>query len=261
MTQATIILRSALRDGLRSRIVYGFGAFFLFAGWMMVRLGGPGDKALLSLLSLTLALVPLVSLVYGASYLYQSRRFIELLLAQPVPRRTLFLGLYAGLSLPLTLAWLLGCLLPLLSAGKGLDVPGVLLLLGAGSALCLVFCALAFWIAVRVENRLRGLGLAIVLWLLLAVAYDGLVLMLGYLLADWPLEGPVLALCLANPIDLARVLVLLHFDLGAMMGYTGAVFQLFFQGPLGMGLAALTLLLWVLLPLWMAWRVFSRRDF
>ncbi len=202
MTQAGIILRSALRDGLRSRIVYGFGAFFLFAGWMMVRLGGAGDKALLSLLSLSLALVPLVSLVYGASYLYQSRRFIELLLAQPVPRRTLFLGLYAGLSLPLTLAWLLGCLLPLLSAGRSLDVPGLLLLLGAGSALCL-----------------------------------------------------------ANPIDLARVLVLLHFDLGAMMGYTGAVFQLFFQGPLGMGLAALTLLLWILLPLWLAWRAFSRRDF
>jgi Cu-processing system permease protein len=227
---------------------------------MMLRLGGDGDQALLGLLSLSLALVPLVSLVFGVSHLYQARRFIELLLAQPVPRLRLFLALYAGLALPLTLSWMLGCLLPLLAAGVR-DGTALALLLGAGAGLCLSFCALAFLIAVTVENRLRGLGLAIVLWLAVAVAWDGMILMLSYWLSDWPLEGPVLALCLANPVDLARVLVLLRFDLGAMMGYTGAVFRLFFQGPLGMALAGLMLALWVAGPLALAGRVFSRRDF
>ncbi|MCB1048333.1 MAG: ABC transporter permease subunit [Calditrichaeota bacterium] len=260
MSAGWLVLRAALRDGLRSRIVYGFGLFFLAAGWMMARLGGNADKVLLSLLSLSLALVPLVSLVFGASYLYQARTFIELLLAQPVKRRTLFLGLYTGLSLPLALAWLLGCLPALLMSG-GVRPAALLLFLGAGVGLCVVFCALAFLIAVRIGNRLRGLGLAIVLWLLLAVAWDGLVLMLAYLFSDWPMEGPVLVLCLLNPIDLARVLVLLHFELGAMMGYTGAVFQQFFSGPLGTALASLSLLLWVLVPLWLAGRAFQKRDF
>jgi Cu-processing system permease protein len=261
VTQGLIVLRSSLRDGLRSRIVYGFGAFFAAASWMMARLGGDGDKVLLSLLSLSLALVPLVSLAYGASYLYQARSFIELMLAQPVRRSTLFLGLYAGLSLPLALAWAAGCALPLLAADMAGDLPGLLLLLGAGLGLTFIFSALAFLVAVTVDNRLRGLGLAIVAWLLLAIAWDGIILLLSYQLADYPLEGPVLALCLANPIDLARILVLLHFDLGAMMGYTGAVFRLFFSGPAGMALAAAALAAWVLAPLALAWRVFTHRDF
>ena len=261
MSQILTILRHTLRDGLRSRVVYGLGAFFALAGWMMLRLGGDGGKALLSLLSLSLALVPLVSLTYGASHLYQARRFIGLMLAQPVPRHTVFLGLYAGLSLPLALAWAVGVALPLLATGAVQDPQALLLLLTAGVSLALIFSAIAFWVSMAVENRLKGLGLAIGSWLALAIGWDGMVLMLSYQLADYPLEGPVLALCLANPIDLARILVLLRFDLGAMMGYTGAVFRLFFQGNLGIALASLALLLWVALPLGMAWRAFSRKDF
>lgn len=261
MRQALTILRHTLLDGLRSRMVFGMGGFFALAGWLMLRLGGSSDKALLSLLSLSLALVPLVGLAYGASHFYQARRFMELMLAQPVPRRTLFLGLYAGLSLPLAVSWALGVALPLLASGLLADPTPLLLLLGAGVGLTLVFCAVAFWIAVAVENRLLGLGLAIVAWLALAIGWDGLILLLSYQLADYPLEGPVLALCLANPIDLARLLVLLRFDLGALMGYTGAVFRTFFQGPLGIGLAAAALAAWVVLPLSLAWRGFRRKDF
>ena len=43
-----VLLRATLRDGLRSRLVYGFGLFFLGAGWLLSRLGGGGDKVLLS---------------------------------------------------------------------------------------------------------------------------------------------------------------------------------------------------------------------
>jgi Cu-processing system permease protein len=42
---------------------------------------------------------------------YHSREFIELLLAQPIPRRIIFLGMFLGISLSLSLSLLLawGC--------------------------------------------------------------------------------------------------------------------------------------------------------
>lgn len=255
-----VLLRATLRDGLRSRLVYGFGLFFLGAGWLLSRLGGGGDKVLLSLLSLSLALIPLVCLVFGASSVYQSRRFIELMLAQPVGRWRLFLALYTGLALPLALAWVLGCL-PWLAGAADQATGALVLFLASGVALCLACCALAFLIALKVDNRLRGLGLALGLWLLLALAWDALVLMVAYAFADWPLEGVILGMCLANPIDLARILVLLQFELGALMGYTGAVFKLFFAEGLGTLLACASLVLWTAVPLWLAGRVFCRRDF
>jgi hypothetical protein len=36
-----------------------------------------------------------------------------------------------------------------------------------------------------------------------------------------------------NPIDLGRILFLMKFDIAALMGYTGAVFQRFFGSGLG----------------------------
>jgi Cu-processing system permease protein len=198
--------------------------------------------------------------VSGASSVYQSRRFVELMLAQPVPRGTLFRALYTGLALPLAAAWLLGCLPWLLATGT-LAPATLALFLGAGTVLCLCFSALAFVIALSVDNRLRGLGLALGLWLVLALAWDALVLFVAYAFADWPLEGVILALCAANPVDLARILVLLQFDLGALMGYTGAVFKLFFQSGLGSLLAGTVLLLWVLLPVLVGQRLFRGKDF
>jgi Cu-processing system permease protein len=121
--------------------------------------------------------------------------------------------------------------------------------------------ALAFCIALRSEDRLRGLGIALGLWLLLAVVYDGVVLVAVALFSDYPIERPLLGLTLANPIDLARVLMLLRLDVAALMGYTGAVFERFFGGSGGMALAAAALAFWLIAPLAVAARQFHRKDF
>jgi Cu-processing system permease protein len=75
--------------------------------------GGAGQQVILSLLNATLLLVPLVALVFGTTHVYASREFIELLLAQPLPRVSIFAGLYLGLALPLAGAFLLGVGVPL----------------------------------------------------------------------------------------------------------------------------------------------------
>ena len=71
----------------------------------------------------------------------------------------------------------------------------------------------------------------------------------------------MLGLTLANPVDLARVMLLLRFDISALMGYTGAVFQRFFGGVEGATLAAVMLGLWISAPVALGLRAFRQKDF
>lgn len=263
MTHTRKILGYQLRDITRNRwvIAYTLVLFLLTEG--LFRLGGDGPRVILSLLSVVLILVPLVSLMFGTLYLYNAREFIELLLAQPVGRRAMFTGLWCGLALPLAGALLLGLGIPFLLHGSAsqLSLPAAGMLLGTGILLTLVFTAIAFLIALRLEDRARGLGAALLVWLACAVLYDGLVLLVATLFADYPLEVPLLALTVLNPLDLGRVALLLQLDVSALLGYTGAVFQRFLGTSLGLGLAVLALLGWAAIPLVLGARRFSRRDF
>lgn len=257
------LLRYQLRDVARSSWLIGYALFFGAATWTLLQFGGAGDRALVSLLNVVLFVVPLVTIVFGATYLYNARELIELLLAQPVGRGQLFAGLYVGLAVPLSAAVAVGIGAPFILVPGALRAAGSNLatLLAAGVALTAVFTALAALIAVRTDDRLRGLAAAIAVWLLCALVYDGLVLFGVAAFADYPLERPMLGLTLANPIDLARIVVILHFDVSALMGYTGAVFQSFFGSVVGIALATAALALWIAVPLTLSARRFQRKDF
>jgi Cu-processing system permease protein len=257
---AAKVLRFELRDLVRSRWVGGYAVFLLLLTAALLRFGGGGPRAVLSLMNVVLTVVPLACLVFGTMYLYGSRDFIELLLAQPVSRRTLFAGLYAGLVVPLAASFLLGVGLPFLWYGAEPAAPFVMLL-GAGTLLTLVFTALAVLVSLTVDDRAKGLGLAILLWLGTTALYDALLVLVASSLSAYPLELPLLGLTFLNPVDLGRVLLLLHLDAAALMGYTGAVFERFFGSALGTTLTAAALVLWFVVPLGLAGRRFDRKDF
>ncbi len=263
MNTTVRVLRYQSRDVLRSRGVIAWGLFFVLLGDVLLRFGGTDEKALLSIANIVLFIVPLVSLVFGAMYLYGAREFNELLLAQPVRREHLFAGLFLGIVLPLAGATAAGIAVPFVvhgvsdSSHTGL----VAWLSGTAALLTFVFVAIAFWIALRVEDRARGLALALLVWLFLAVIYDALVLGIVAAFAKYPLERPVIALMLLNPVDLARVLLLIRLDVAAMMGYTGAVFQRVFGSSFGIVLAMTALTAWCAVPLWRARSRFSRLYF
>jgi Cu-processing system permease protein len=127
--------------------------------------------------------------------------------------------------------------------------------------LSLVFTALAFLVSLVVVDRARGLGAAIMLWLGVTVLYDAALILVTTALADYPIEIPLLGLTLLNPVDLARVLLLLRFDIAALMGYTGAVFERFLGSAQGVALAIGALALWVIGPTVLALRRFGAKDF
>jgi Cu-processing system permease protein len=257
------IARYQLRDVFRSNWVIVYTLFFLAATDALFRFGGTGERVVLSLMNVVLIVVPLVAIVLGAMYLYSSREYIELLLTQPIERRSLFAGLYAGLTIPLCAALLFGVGVPFLFHGGigGENGGPVALLLFCGVLLTAVFVALAFAIALQSEDRIRGLGTALLAWLFFAVVYNGLVLLVVQLFSDFPLQRAVIGMTLLNPVDLGRILLLMELDVSALMGFTGAVFTRFFGSAGGTAITIGALLLWLAVPLAWGHRAFLRKNF
>jgi Cu-processing system permease protein len=105
------------------------------------------------------------------------------------------------------------------------------------------------------------MGMGLLVWIFLAVAWDALVLAGANAFHAWPLERPLLVLMILNPVDLARVVLMLNFDVSALMGYTGAVFEEFFGQSVGLAVALAALSAWLAAPLWAGARQFARKDF
>lgn len=257
------VLMHELRNVPRDRGVLAYGIGLLLITECVLRLAGSAPRALVTLMNLVLVVVPLVTIVFGVISWHASREFNELLLAQPVRRRALFAALYAGLIGPLAAAFSVGLLLPFVLRASWMAEAWLLLfsIWASGVLLTAVFGGLALLIGVTVDDRLRGVGLALAVWLLLTVVYDGGVLVVATTFSDYPLEKPMLALTLGNPVDLARTLVIMQSDAAALMGYTGAVMHRFLGSVAGSAASAIGLLLWTLVPAWLGRRTFERRDF
>ena len=257
------IIQNEWKSLLRGKWVIGYGLIFLVLTDTLLRFGGGGAETLLSLSNVMLLFVPLVGMIYGILYIYQSREFVELLLTQPINRHVLYWGLFLGISTPLMAAFILGSMLPLGWHGiLMIDGMASAMVLGLGGILTLIFASLGFVFGLMFyEDKIKGFGFTIVIWLFLAILYDGLVLMLVFLFGDYPLENFVIAVSMLNPIDLARIMVMLEFDVSALMGYTGAVFNRFFGTALGITTASVMLLIWLAVPSWIGLNVFKKKDF
>lgn len=263
MTTVLRPVRLFLRQAARARQAVIVAGILALTGELLIRFSGGSTTALVSLLDVMLIVTPLAALVLGTIQVHHAREVTELLLAQPVTRRRLFVGLWGGTVGPLLLALAVGLPAPFLWHGL-LGGPGTGLLLGilaAAVALAVVGNALAFVIALRIDDRVRALGVALGAWLVATVLWDGVVLLLALLFSDRPIEGPLLALLALNPVDIARVLLLLGSDAAAMLGYTGAVLARTLGTTVGQATLAALLLAWCAVPLWLAVRTFERKDF
>jgi len=257
------ILKYSFFDLMRSRWSYVYFAFYLALGFVLLFLNNDINKAIITLLNIIIVLTPLIGTVFGVMYYYNSKEFTELLLAQPIKRSTIFMGQYLGISISLTLSLCVGLGIPFLLYGlfKSAAIFDFSLLLVVGAFLNFIFVALAFNIALSNENKIKGFGYAILIWLFLAVIYDGLFLISLVMLNEYPLDKFSLLATMLNPIDLSRILILLKLDISALLGYTGAVFKKFFGTNLGMIISFSVMALWVLLPVWRINRKLRKKDF
>ncbi len=257
------ILKYSFYDLMRSRWSYVYFLFYLMLGFVLLFLNNDVSKAVITLMNIIIVLVPLIGTIFGIMYCYNSKEFTELLLAQPIPRRSIFLGQYLGVASSLTFSLILGLGIPFVAYGLFMSdaIFDFSLLLVTGAFLTLIFTALAFNIAISNENKIKGFGYAVLLWLFMAVIYDGLFLISLVIFEEYPLDTFSLIATLLNPVDLSRTLILLKIDISALLGYTGAVFKQFFGTGTGLTISVLTLLIWTVIPIWRLIYVAKRKDF
>jgi len=201
--------------------------------------------------------VPLVSLIFSAIYMYNSSEFIELLVSQPLKRKAIWLSLFYGLIAALSLSFFIGVGVPILiyqPTATGL------IMIATGIVLSIIFVAIALYTTALIRDKAKGIGVSILLWLYFSLLFDGLVLFLLFQFEDYSLNNFMIGVSALNPIDLCRIFILLHMDISALMGYTGAVFKDFFGSQAGALIASLVLCGWIAVPAWLGVRKFRRKD-
>lgn len=251
------IVKYVIADILRNRIVIIYTLFLLAASLTVFSLEDNSSKGLLSLVNIILIILPLVSIIFSTIYIYNSNEFIELLVSQPLKRKTIWLSLFIGLASSLSIAFIIGAGIPILIYQANLI--GFTMIL-VGILLSIIFVAIALFATVKTRDKAKGIGASIMLWLYFSLLFDGFVLFLLFQFADYPLEKPMIGITALNPIDLSRILILLQLDESAMMGYTGAVFKDFFGTYTGLTFSVGALLLWIVLPVWYSTYKFNTKD-
>ena len=251
------IIKHILLDILRNKIVIAYALFLLAISLSVFCLEDNTQKGLLSLLNLVLFIVPLVSIVFSTIYIYNSAEFIELLVSQPIQRKSIWMSLFIGLAGALSLAYIFGVCLPILIFERSQTGS---MMMAMGVLITVIFVAIGMLGTVKTRDKAKGIGLSVLLWIYFSLLFDGLVLFLMFQLANYPLEKAMIVLSTLNPLDLGRILILLKMDVSALMGYTGAVFKDFFGTEIGMVISLSILFLWVIVPLGFSLNNFKSKD-
>jgi Cu-processing system permease protein len=251
------ISKYVLYDILRGKVMIAYTLFLLLVSWSFFQLEEDSTKAMLSLTNIILFVVPLVSVVFSTIHYYNSYEFVELMLAQPVTRNKIIISEYTGTVLSLSAGYLIGVGLPICIFN--FSETGIAIIF-IGIMLTFIFCALAFLSSVKSRDKTRGVGSALMIWFYFALIYDGLILLMLFSFSDYPLEKLTLLLTSLNPVDLARIFIMLKLDISALMGYTGATYKEFFGSSLGSLYTTGIMLLWIIVPLWLSIRSFRKRD-
>ena len=251
------IMKYVTLDLIRNKIILVYSIILAVLSFSVLSIDSNSSKGLLSLLNVTLLFVPIISVLFATIYFFNSIEFIELLLAQPVKRIKVLLAEYTGLASALCIAYTLGIGLPLLILTPNM---AAVILLVSGLLLTMSFSALALLIFVLFKDKTKGIGAAIIIALFFTLLFDGLLLMFIYSFGEYPIDKPILGIIALNPIDLARILMLLQLDVAVLMGYSGALFKKFLGSFTGSVYAILCMLFWVIVPLLLSTRIFRKKD-
>lgn len=252
------VIKYILYDLLRTRFILAYTIFLLVTTMALFQLDSDSGKVVLSLLNIVLMAVPLISIIFTTIHFFNSYEFIELMLAQPVNRKLIFVSEYLAITFSLCLAFAIGVGVPVILYGA--TQSGITLLL-TGTVLTMVFISLAFLASMLTRDKAKAIGISLLFWFYFSLIFDGILLYIVYNFGDYPLEKVTLGLIALNPVDLARIIMMLQLDISALMGYTGAFYKQFFGSYWGILASSAVLMVWIVVPFLGARRIFIRKDF
>lgn len=242
--------------------------FFLTIFWFIISaaflfFSSDAEQTFVSLMNIIFLFIPLMSLIIGSNNFYNSKEFIELLLTYPIPRMSVYLGKIFGLLIVLMGTFLLGTgSVFLLKIRFVLPVIGQFALLTLiGLILVWIFICLSTLIAIKNNDRSKGLGLIIFLWLFFFIIYDALIMLFIVFFQEYPFEPFLILFVMLNPIDLARILLLMQTDVAALLGYSGANYLHILGSVFGTLWGIFVLLVWSALPMVGGYFMFKKKDF
>ena len=268
-----LIAEAEVRAAVAARVVQVFGGLFalLAIAIAVAGLGASGQLLVqgftrtgVSLLMLSLYLLPLLGLVTGAGAFGTEHGGTELLIAQPLSRSTVFLGRSLGLAVVIGSVGLAGLGLAgaVVAASAGMaGIVGYAAVVAGTIAVGIAALALGIFIGVVARRRSAAVGVALAVWFCLAVLYDFAAIAVLQFVGNGEPGLLLVGLLAANPIDGIRALLLTVLGADVLLGPTGASVQRLF-GPGGGAVAILaSLVLALVAPLIAARALFGRRDF
>ncbi|MBS1511032.1 MAG: ABC transporter permease subunit [Bacteroidetes bacterium] len=251
------IVKYVMLDLVKNKTIIVYAIILGLLSVSVLSMDSNSSKGILSLLNITLLFVPIIGILFSTIYFFNSIEFTELLLAQPIKRKTMLLAQYIAVAAALCIAYVLGVGIPIAIFYSGL---AAFTLLISGLFLTLIFSALALLIFVLFKDKTKGIGAAIIVALFFTLLFDGLLLSFIYSFSEYPIDKPLLGLISLNPVDLGRILVLLQLDVAVMMGYSGALFKKFMGSATGSIYTVICMIFWIIFPIIMSARIFRKKD-
>ena len=270
MNPVWIITGKEVRDSLRNRWVLAAALLLATLALSLGFLGSsptgsvkvdPLTVTVVSLSSLSIFLIPLIAMLlsYDALIGEIERGTMALLLSYPISRNQILAGKFIGHLIILALATTAGYGLAgitLQLANGSFDIAAwkpFALLIAASVILGAAFLSMGYLISAKVKERGTAAGISIGVWL-----FD--MALLGILVADSQqvITAPVVeTVLLFNPTDIYRLLNLTGYENTAMYaGMAGLSGQISLTVPV----LLTAQVLWVIIPLILAARIFGKRQ-
>ena len=275
MKGVVLIAGKEIREGMRNRWVVAATLLLATLALTLAFLGaapagrvgaGALEVVVVSLSSLSIFLLPLIALLISHDAIVgeMERGTMLLLLSYPLARWQVVLGKFVGHVAILATATILGygaAALALAAAGHEIGAASWYsfgFMVGSSVLLGAAFVALGTLVSALVRDRGTAAGIAVGLWLLMALIWDmGL---LGLLVADQGrivTAGMLDALLLLNPADAYRL-----FNLAGLPGIEALTGMAGLAADTGLTPLLLFAALagWVVVPLLAAAAAFARRE-
>jgi len=266
--------RHELLLAARSRWLQWFAVIFavlalLVAASGYVLSGGYGlqdfARTAVSLVQLVLLIVPLAALVFGSLALSPDRGAAEILYAQPVPRSTILAGRVIGLFLALAAAELLGFGVAGLAVQYYSGPSGAaqfLVVVALALALTAVFLTIAAALASgEPGRRARTLAISLAVWFVAVILFDLAALGVASLLRSGAASRVLMTAALLNPVDAGRTGAYMAIEGSSAFGAASLALLRFTGGERAVAaLVTVSLVLWTVVPGWIAARRLARAD-
>jgi Cu-processing system permease protein len=271
MSAVLAISRKEVRDAISSRWLVLYAAVFAVLALSISYIGQRNlgevgfenfSRTTAGILNLCLIMAPLMAVALGAGAIAgeRERGTLNYLLAQPISRLDLILGKFTGLVLAVGLATVAGfgaAGVVIALFAESLDAGTYLMLMLLVLALVAVMTGIGLLASVVSSTRAQAFAVALLVWFAAVLLFD--LLLVGLVTSASVGGSGLLALLLLNPVEIVRVLAIIHLepDLEVLGPFGAYILEEFGTGG-ATAVLLVALAAWLAVPLGLAAWLFNR---